>query len=130
MKLAGSRFLNGAKNNFAAIKGETFSIAWLLEQTKYFTKSCRDLVVVTDHKPLVKIFGDRSLNKIQNTHIFRFKHHTLPWLFEVHYMPGKTNLAAVAASRYPTLSNEMNSHDSDLTDESFLISLFSNEVLH
>ena len=50
----------------------------------------------------------------------------LPWLFEVHYMPGKTNLAADAASRYPSLINEMNSHDSDLTDESLLIASLSN----
>ena len=78
-------------------------------------------MVVTDHKPLVKIFGDRTLNEIQNTRIFRLKQRTLPWLFQVHYMPGKTNLAADAASRYPSLINEVISHDSDLTDESLLI---------
>ena len=45
-------------------------------------------------------------------------------------MPGKTNLAADAASRYPSLINEVISHDSDLTDESLLIALLSNEVCH
>ena len=39
---------------------------WGLEQTKYFTQGCDDLIVVTDHKPLCKIFGDRSLGKISN----------------------------------------------------------------
>ena len=43
-------------------------------------------------------------------------------------MPGKTYLAADAASRYPTLSSEMNSHDLDLTNESLLIASLSNEV--
>ena len=43
-------------------------------------------------------------------------------------MPVKTNLAADAASRYPSLINEVNSHDSDLTDESLLIASLSNEV--
>ena len=43
-------------------------------------------------------------------------------------MPGKTNLAADAASRYPTLSSKINSHDGDLTKESLLIALLSNEV--
>ena len=38
-------------------------------------------------------------------------------------MPGKTNLAADAASRYP--ASEMISHDGDLTDESLLIVLRS-----
>ena len=70
-------------------------------------------MVVTNYKPLVKIFGDRTLNKIQNTCIFRLKQRMLPWLFQVHYMPGKTNLAADAASRYPSLINEVNSQDLD-----------------
>ena len=43
-------------------------------------------------------------------------------------MPGKTNLAADAASRYPSLINEVNSHDSDLTDKSLLIASLSNKV--
>ena len=39
-------------------------VAWGLEQTKYFTLGCDDLLVVTDHKPLVKILGDRTLDEI------------------------------------------------------------------
>ena len=85
-------------------------------------------MVVTNHKPLVKVFGDRTLNEIQNTRIFRLKQRTLPWLFEVHYMPGKTNLAADAASRYPTLTNEINLDDGDFSNESLLIASLSNEV--
>ena len=73
-------FLNEVEKNYAAIEGKS------LEQTKYFTEGCKDLVVVTDHKPLIKIFGHCDLNKIQNTRIFRLKQ--LPWLFQVHYMSG------------------------------------------
>ena len=79
---------------------------------------------------MVKIFGDCALNEIQNTRIFTLKQRTLSWLFEVHYMHGKTNLAVDAASRYPTLTYEVNSHDSYFTDESLLIALLSNEVCH
>ena len=67
-------------------------------------------MVVKDHKPLVN---------------FRLKQYTL---FEVHYMPGKTNLAADSASRYQTLTNEVNSHDSGLTDKSLLIASLHNKV--
>ena len=128
--LAVCRFLNGAEKNYAVIEGESLAIAWSLEQTKYFTMGCKNLVVITDHKPLVKIFGDRALNDIQNTRIIRLKQRILPWLFKVQYMPGKTNLAADAASRYPTLINELNSHDADFTDESLLIASLSNDVCH
>ena len=48
----------------------------------------------------------------------------------MHYIPGKNNLAADAASHYPSLTNEVNSHDSDLTDESLLIASLSNEKCH
>ena len=123
----GSRLLNEAEKNYASIEGESLAIDWALEQMKYFTKACKDVVVVTNHKPLEKIFGDCTLNKTQNMRIWR-KQRTLPWLFEVHYMPGKSNLGADAASRYPTLTNKMNSHESDLTDESLLSASLSNEV--
>ena len=122
--LAGSRFLNRAEKNYAAIEGKSLSIVWSLEQTKYFTKCCKDLVVVTDHKPLVRW---RIKQNSEHMH-FRLKQRTLPWLFEVHYMPGKTNLAADSASCYLTLTNEVNSHDSDLTDELLLITSLSHSM--
>ena len=99
--LAGSRFLNGAEQRYAAIEGEALAVAWGLEQTRYFTQGCRDLLVVTDHKPLKKIFGDRTLDEIPNSRLFRLKQRTLPWQFRIEHMPGKTNNAADTMSRYP-----------------------------
>ena len=57
-------------------------------------------MVVTDHKPLVKIFGDRALDKITNTRLFRLKQRTLMRRFEIAHLPGMTNQAADATSRY------------------------------
>ena len=100
--LAGSRFLSSAESRYAPIEGEALAVAWGLEQTRYFTQGCDDLRVVTDHKPLVKIFGDRTLDEITNTRLFRLKQRTLPWKFSIFHLPGKTNLAADATSRHPT----------------------------
>ena len=102
--LAGSRFLSPAEQRYAAIEGEALAVAWGLEQTRYFTQGCEDLVVVTDHKPLVKIFGDRTLDEISNSRLFRLKQRTLPWRFEVKHLPGKCNQAADATSRHPSPS--------------------------
>ena len=96
--LAGSRFLVAAEQRYAAVEGEALAIAWGLENTRYFTQGCNDLVVVTDHKPLTKLFGDRTLDEISNTRLFRLKQRTLPWKFEVAYLPGKSNAAADALS--------------------------------
>ena len=38
-----------------------------LDQTRYFTQGCINLLVVTAHKPLVKVFEDRMLDEITNT---------------------------------------------------------------
>ncbi|KAL9972701.1 hypothetical protein ACROYT_G019061 [Oculina patagonica] len=107
--LAGSRFLSSAEQRYAAIGGEALAVAWGLEQTRYFTQGCDNLVVVTDHKPLVKIFGDRTLDEITNSRLFRLKQHTLPWRFDIRHLPGKTNHAADATSRHPSPSGSANS---------------------
>jgi len=59
--LAGSRFLTKSEKNYAPIEGEALAVAWSLEQTRFFTMGCDNLLVVVDHKPLVKILGDRGL---------------------------------------------------------------------
>ena len=99
--LAGSRFLSDQESRYAAVEGEALAIAWGLEHSRYFTQGCDQLLVVTDHKPLLKTFGDRTLDEITNTRLFRIKQRTLPWFFKIAYMPGKTNAAADAASRHP-----------------------------
>ena len=57
---------------------------------------CSNLVVATDHKPLVKIFGDRTLDEIANPRLFRIKQRTLRWYFTVVHVPGNINQAADA----------------------------------
>ena len=99
--VAGSRFLTETESRYAAVEGEALAIAWGLEQTRYFTQGCDKLLVVTDHKPLVKVFGDQTLDAITNTRLFRLKQRTLQWKFTVAYLPGSTNSAADAASRNP-----------------------------
>ena len=86
--LAGSRFLTSAEERYAAVEGEALAVAWGLEQTKYFTQGCDNLVVVTDHKPLVKLLGDRTLDEISNIRLFRLKQRTLQWRFTIKHLPG------------------------------------------
>ena len=51
--VAGSGFLNSAEQRYAAIGGEALAVAWGLEQTRYFTQGCDNLVIVINHKPLI-----------------------------------------------------------------------------
>ena len=126
--LAGSRFLTGAEKRYAAIEGEALAVAWGLEQTKYFTQGCPNLMVATDHKPLVKIFGDRTLDEIRNTRLFRLKQRTLPWRFIIQHMPGRSNLAADAASRYPTPGSSGEQWSAGDLSEHLMIAAISSEA--
>ena len=136
VKLAGSRFLSSAKERYAPVKGKALAIAWSLEQTKYFTQGCGNLVVVIDHQPLVKIFRDRTLDEIMNTRtqLFRLKQRTLLWRFEIFHMPVLSNQAADAALRHPVSCNFIATvspleHDSPDVVEQALIAAIQRETL-
>ena len=100
--LAGSRFLKDAETRYAPVEGEALAVAWALDDSKYFTLGCPDLTVITDHKPLLKILGDRELADISNPRLFSIKQRTLPWRFKIVHVAGSSNSAADAVSRKPS----------------------------
>ena len=116
--LCGSRFLHQAEHRYAPIEGEALAVAWALEQTRFFTMGCDDLIVITDHKPLMKILGDRQLDDIPNTRLFRLKQRTLPWKFSIVWLPGNENFFADATLRHPV---DYESHDIQVINDYSLI---------
>ena len=52
--------MTDAEQNYVAIEGEALAIAWALEQSKYFTLGCEDLLVVTEHK-VPELYGINTL---------------------------------------------------------------------
>ena len=122
--MAGSRFLQDSEKRNALIEGEALSVAWGLEQTRYFTLGCDNLLVITDHKPLTKLLGDRMLDEIRNTHLFRIKQRTLPWYFRITHVPGRLNPASDATSCHPSSSNSNDYlEESDLIESSLMASI-------
>ena len=124
--LAGSRFLKPAESRYCPVEGEALVIAWALEQTKYFTQGCDNLTVTTDHKPLVGLFGSKSLDQITNPRLFSLKQRTLPWRFNITHQPGKENKFPDAASRFPCSVEEENDM-SDITISEILASIMVEE---
>ena len=99
--LAGSRFLSDAEKNYWPTEGEALGVAWSLEDTKFFTLGCTDLHVQTDHRPLVKLLGDRTLDEIGNRRLVNLKEKTFPWNFTISWVPGRSIPAPDATSRHP-----------------------------
>ena len=69
-----------------------------LKQSKIFILGCPH---ITDHRPLVKIFGDKQMDKIDSLRVFDLKEKTLMYDFEVVYREGPCNHAADVFSGYP-----------------------------
>ena len=115
--LCGSRCVTTAEAGYAAVEGEMLAVVWCLKKARLFLLGCPNLIVVTDHRPLVKLLGDRALGDISNPRLFRLKEKTLQFRFQVKYLPGKKNSAADFLSRYPLIRNQPNTSDVELEDE-------------
>ena len=99
--LAGSRFTHAAESRYAPIEGEALAVAEALEKSRYFVLGCKYLTVAVDHKPLLKILGDRHLEDIPNSRLRNLKEKTLRFRFKVVHIPGIKHCAADCLSRYP-----------------------------
>lgn len=100
--LIGSRFTHPAESRYAPIEGEALAVADALEKAKYFVLGCTDLIIAVDHKPLLKVLGDRSLEKIPNSRLRNLKEKTLPYKFRIVHIPGAKHKAADSTSRSPS----------------------------
>ena len=100
--LVGSHFTHAAESRYAPIEGEALAVADALEKAKHFVLGCKRLTIATDHRPLLKIFGDRSLDNIGNPRLRNLKEKTLQYRFKIVHIPGVRNKAPDALSRHPT----------------------------
>ena len=119
---AGSQFTKDAETRYKPTEGEALAIAWSLEHSRMFTLGCTDLLISTDHKPLLGIFKDRDLNSIKNPRIQDFKEATLAWRFTITHNPGKWHKGPDAVSRQPspllavTLASKPTEYTNDIVD--------------
>ena len=74
---AGSRFTSPTESCYAPAEGEALAVSWGLNNARMFVLGCKDLIVITDHKPLLKIFNHSDLSTITNPQLFKLKEKTL-----------------------------------------------------
>ncbi|KAL8569022.1 hypothetical protein ACOMHN_048270 [Nucella lapillus] len=102
--LVGSRFTTGAESRYAPVEGEALAVVDALDKARHFTLGCSNLTIAVDHKPLLKIFGDRCLNDIPNPRLRNLKEKSLRYKFAIVHVPGIRHAAADAISRHPVSS--------------------------
>ena len=101
ISLVGSRFTNPAESRYAPVEGEALAVVYALDKARYFVLGCKDLIIAVDHKPLLKIFGDRSLEDVPNSRIRNLKEKTLRYRFKMLHIPGIKHRVADCLSRHP-----------------------------
>ena len=99
--LVGSRFTHAAETRYAPVEGEALAVVDALDKARYFTLGCENLIIAVDHKPLLKLFSDRSLDEISNARLRNLKEKTLRYKFRMVHIPGVKHKAADAVSRHP-----------------------------
>ena len=116
LALCGSRNLSAAESNYSAVEGEALAVVWCLKKARIFLLGNPDFIVIVDHRPLVKIFGDRALGEISNPRLLRMKEKTMQYRFTIKHMAGKKNHAADTLSRYPVGAASPDTDDEEDAD--------------
>ena len=126
---AGSCFTSEAEARYSPTEGEAAAIVWSLKKSRFFTLGCPNLIVCTDHRPLLGIFNDKELNNISTPRLFRLKEKTLMYNFKIIYNRGKWHQAADAVSRNPTSPVAANPDDDTVCYISTDSSLEHNSIM-
>ena len=65
INLMGGRFTSPAESRYSTIEGEALAMTEALQKFKYFVLGCPELIVATDHKPLLGVVNG-NLSNIDN----------------------------------------------------------------
>ena len=71
--MAGSRFLKDSEKGYSLVEGEALAITYGLTKGKMFCLGNPNLSVSTDHKPLLSIMGDKTMDQVDNPRLLSFK---------------------------------------------------------
>ena len=96
-----SRFTHPAERSYSPVEGEALSAAVGLKKFRHFILGCDKVILAVDHKPLLKLLGDKRLDDIENERLKKLKERTFPYKFKVVHVPGKLHKVPDAGSRYP-----------------------------
>lgn len=96
----GSRFLSDAESRYAMIELELLTVVWAIKKCHVFVSGVKFEVVV-DHKPLLPILNNYTLDKVDNKRLVRLLLKVQDYQFETVWKKGKDHVIADALSRAP-----------------------------
>ena len=90
LNLMGGRFTTPAESRYSPVEGEALAVAEALHKNKYYILGCPNLIVATDHKPLIGVFKS-NLSEISNPRLLSIVERTLWFRFKVVHVTGVCN---------------------------------------
>ena len=94
-----SRSMTSTEQRYAQIEKEALATTWACEKFNDFILG-KDILIETDHKPLVPLFGSKNLDELP-PRIQRFRMRLMKYSFNICHIPGKDLVIADTLSRAP-----------------------------
>ena len=113
--LAGSRFTHPEESRYAPVEGEALAVVYGLRFTRHFVLGCDNLVVTTDHEPLLGVLNNRNLGDIKER-LLSLKEKTLSLRISVIHRPGQKQKAPDGNSTKPIGDTNKQPLDSNVKD--------------
>ena len=92
---------------------ELLAVVWALKKCRIFLQGLQHFKVVTDHRPLIPIMNDYTVDAVENPRLQRLKEKTSLYNFTAVWKKGKEHVIPDALSRAPV--EEPTPEDSQLT---------------
>ena len=98
----GSRFITETESRYAMIELELTAAVWAMKKCRTYLLG-KAFELVTDHRPLLPILNDYTLDTIENPRLQRLKEKTSQFQFTTTWKKGRDHMIPDALSRAPVL---------------------------
>ena len=93
-----SRTLQGSEQYHSSIEKEAQAIVESIDHWRHFLLG-RHFTLITDQRSVVYMYDTKNSSKIKNDKILRWRVELSPYSYDIHYRPGKDNVAADTFTR-------------------------------
>lgn len=97
----GSRVLSSAESRYAMVELELLAVTWALQKCRLYLLGLPFFKISVDHKPLIPILNQKTLDEIENQRLQRLKEKTMSFNFEAIWIQGLDHKIPDALSRSP-----------------------------
>ena len=110
----GSRFISETESRYSMVELELLAIVWAVtKKLRVYLAGLPEFKVITDHRPLLSILNEQTLDVVESPRIQRLKEKLSMYNFKVEWQKGSEHCMPDALSRFPV----NNPQPDDLIDE-------------